>query len=48
MYVLDMGISAVFVDESVDSIDGVKSMLWRELAGSAGNSGSGDGGGDSE
>jgi hypothetical protein len=48
MYVLDMGISAVFVDESVDSTDGVESMLWQELVGSAGSSGSGDAGGDSE
>ena len=49
MYALDLGISTAFVDESVDSVEGVESGLWRELLGNTGNSGSGDtGGGDSE
>jgi hypothetical protein len=50
MYALDLGISTVFADESVDSVDsGVESRLCRELLGRTGNSGSGDaGGGDSE
>ena len=49
MYALDLGISTVFANESVDSVDGVESRLCRELLGKTGNSGSGDaGGGDSE
>ena len=49
MYALDLGISTVFADESVDSVDGVELRLWRELLGRTGNSGFGDaGGGDSE
>jgi hypothetical protein len=43
IYVLDLGISSVFADESVDSVDGVKSKLWQELLGTGDASG-----GDSE
>jgi hypothetical protein len=42
IYALVLGISTVFVDESVDTVDGVELMLRLELSGITGNSGSGD------
>jgi hypothetical protein len=45
IYALVLGISAVFVDESVDTVDGVELLLQLELLSITGNSGSGDAGG---
>jgi hypothetical protein len=42
MYALDLGISTVFADESVNSVDGVESRLCWELLSRIGNSGSSD------
>jgi hypothetical protein len=44
IYALVLGISTVFVNESVDTVDSVELMLRLELLGITGNSGSGNSG----